>query len=193
MYGYPDIGTQLVLGLRTIVTTVPVLRIRADHHQLTGALQGIADQDIFLISPLAKIAIVPVQFVGDIAYVATNFAAPDYCRAHRCHRRQHLPAVATGPAVVPVDTGRRRRRRMPTCWFAGMPVDRARCRGAVSNAIAVLNVRAAWNPGSRSRAQSGIRRRWWRCGRGRNGSRFQFRSPPSNSARRFPGRSPASR
>ena len=44
-------------------------------NQLTGALQGIADQNIFLISPLAKIAIVPVQFVGDITYVATNFAA----------------------------------------------------------------------------------------------------------------------
>ena len=74
MYGYPDIGTQLVLGLRTIVTTVPYY-VFGLTNQLTGALQGIADQDIFLISPLAKIAIVPVQFVGDIAYVATNFAA----------------------------------------------------------------------------------------------------------------------
>ncbi len=74
MYGYPDIGTQLRLDLRTIVTSVPYF-VFGFTNQLTGALQGIADQNIFLISPLAKIAIVPVQFVGDIAYVATNFAA----------------------------------------------------------------------------------------------------------------------
>ena len=43
MYGYPDIGTQLVLGLRTIVTTVPYF-VFGLTNQLTGALQGIADQ-----------------------------------------------------------------------------------------------------------------------------------------------------
>ncbi|MGB3355836.1 MAG: alkaline phosphatase family protein [Mycobacterium sp.] len=74
MYGYPDIGTQLALGLRTIVTSVPYF-VFGITNQLTSALQGIADQDIFLISFLARLAILPVQFIGDLAYVATNFAA----------------------------------------------------------------------------------------------------------------------
>ena len=74
MYGYPDIGTQLALGLRTIVTSVPYF-VFGITNQLTAALQGIAEQDIFLISFLARLAILPVQFIGDLAYVATNFAA----------------------------------------------------------------------------------------------------------------------
>lgn len=74
MYGYPDIGTQLALGLRTIVTSVPYF-VFGITNELTSALQGIAEQDIFLISFLARLAILPVQFIGDLAYVATNFAA----------------------------------------------------------------------------------------------------------------------
>ncbi len=74
MYGYPDIGTQLALGLRTIVTSVPYF-VFGITNELASALQGIAEQDIFLISFLARLAILPVQFIGDLAYVATNFAA----------------------------------------------------------------------------------------------------------------------
>jgi hypothetical protein len=74
MYGYPDIGTQVVLGLRTIVTSVPYF-VYTTTFQLTSGLQALADQDIFLISLLAELAIVPVQFIGDLAYVATNVVA----------------------------------------------------------------------------------------------------------------------
>lgn len=73
-YGYPDTGTELRLGLRTIVTSVPYFVFGATT-QLTAGLQGLVDQGIPLISLVAKIAIIPVQFVGDLAYVATNLAA----------------------------------------------------------------------------------------------------------------------
>jgi hypothetical protein len=46
---------------------------------------------------------------------------------------------------------------------------------------------------SRSRYRSGIHRRSWRCERGRSGWPFRCRNRPSNSARRCPDRSPASR
>lgn len=73
-YGYPDTGTELRLGLRTIVTSVPYFVFGATT-QLTAGLQDLVDQGIPLISLVAKIAIVPVQLVGDLAYVATNLAA----------------------------------------------------------------------------------------------------------------------
>ncbi len=74
MYGYPDIGTQLALGLRTIFATGPYI-VFGLTNDLTAALQEIADRDIFLISLLARLAIAPVQFIGDLAYVATNTGA----------------------------------------------------------------------------------------------------------------------
>ena len=73
-YGYPDIGTQLALGARTIFATVPYV-VFGITNDLTAQLQDIADQDIFLISLLARLAIVPVQFIGDITYVITNTGA----------------------------------------------------------------------------------------------------------------------
>ncbi|KRE33070.1 phosphodiesterase [Mycobacterium sp. Soil538] len=73
-YGYPDIGTQLTQSLRTIVTSVPYFVFGATT-QLTAGLQDLADQGIPLISLVAKITIIPVQFIGDLAYVATNLAA----------------------------------------------------------------------------------------------------------------------
>ncbi|MGB1226040.1 MAG: alkaline phosphatase family protein, partial [Mycobacterium sp.] len=74
MYGYPDIGTQLSLGLRTIFATGPYI-VFGLTNDLTAALQEIVDQDIFLISLLARLAIAPVQLIGDLAYVATNTGA----------------------------------------------------------------------------------------------------------------------
>lgn len=74
MYGYPDIGTQLALGARTIFATVPYV-VFGLTNDLTAALREIADQDIFLISLLARLAIAPVQFIGDFTYVMTNTGA----------------------------------------------------------------------------------------------------------------------
>ncbi|MEH3139738.1 MAG: alkaline phosphatase family protein [Mycobacterium kyogaense] len=73
-YGYPDIGTQLRLGLRTIVTSVPYFVFGATN-QFTGALQDLVDLGIPIVSLVAKIAIIPVQLGGDLVYVATNLAA----------------------------------------------------------------------------------------------------------------------
>ncbi|MGE0217990.1 alkaline phosphatase family protein [Mycolicibacterium sp.] len=74
MYGYPDIGTTIALSVRTIATAIPYY-VYGFTGQIVDGLQSIADAGIFLISPLAQLAIVPVQFFGDLAYVATNFVA----------------------------------------------------------------------------------------------------------------------
>ncbi len=73
-YGYPDIGTQLRLDLRTIVTSVPYFVFGATQ-QFTAGLQDLVDLGVPLVSLVAKIAIIPVQLGGDLIYVATNLAA----------------------------------------------------------------------------------------------------------------------
>ncbi|MDG4666989.1 alkaline phosphatase family protein [Mycobacterium sp. 236(2023)] len=74
MYGYPDIGTNIALSVRTIAATIPYY-VDNIVNGITSGLQSLADQDIFLISPLASLAIIPVKIVGDIAYIATNIVA----------------------------------------------------------------------------------------------------------------------
>lgn len=74
MNGYPDIGTNIALSVRTIVATIPYY-VDNIVNGITSGLQSLADQDIFLISPLAKLAIIPVDIVGDIAYIASNIVA----------------------------------------------------------------------------------------------------------------------
>lgn len=74
MYGYPDIGTNLVLGTRTVFATVPYVVDNLTNSIVAG-LQAIADQGIFLLSPLAQLAIIPVNIIGDSLYVVTNVTA----------------------------------------------------------------------------------------------------------------------
>ena len=74
MYGYPDIGTNIALSVRTIVATIPYY-VDNIVNGITSGVQSLADQDIVLISPLAQLAIIPVDIVGDIAYIATNIVA----------------------------------------------------------------------------------------------------------------------
>lgn len=74
MYGYPDIGTNIALSVRTIAATVPYY-VDLITNGIVAALQGLAAQDIFLISPLAQLATVPVDIIGDLAYIATNIVA----------------------------------------------------------------------------------------------------------------------
>ncbi|OAN26490.1 alkaline phosphatase family protein [Mycolicibacterium iranicum] len=74
MYGYPDIATNIALSVRTIVATIPYY-VDNIVNGITSGLQSLADQEIFLISPLAQLAIIPVDIVGDIAYIATNIVA----------------------------------------------------------------------------------------------------------------------
>lgn len=99
-YGYPDIGTQLALGARTIFATIPYV-VYGLTNSLTSALQAIADQDIFLISLLAKLAIVPVQFIGDIAYMATNTGAQIVARLTGVTGASIFPLLPPPPPSFP--------------------------------------------------------------------------------------------
>ncbi|MBI5336180.1 MAG: alkaline phosphatase family protein [Mycolicibacterium rufum] len=99
-YGYPDTGTELRLGLRTIVTSVPYFVFGATT-QLTAGLQGLVDQGIPLISLVAKIAIIPVQFVGDLAYVATNLAAQIVAKLTGVEGASIFPLWPPAPPSIP--------------------------------------------------------------------------------------------
>jgi len=74
MYGYPDIATDVALGARTIFASLPYF-VYEFTNDITAQLQTIAQQSIFLVSDLAAAAVLPVQLVGDILYVATNIPA----------------------------------------------------------------------------------------------------------------------
>lgn len=64
MYGYPNIGTDIALGTRTIFASVPYF-INGAVTAVTAQLQAIVDQQIFIISALAGFTELAVQFVGD--------------------------------------------------------------------------------------------------------------------------------
>ena len=74
MNGYPNIGVDIALGARTLFASVPYFVVQITD-SITSALQAIADQDIFLISPLASLAILPIQLLGDALYIPTNILA----------------------------------------------------------------------------------------------------------------------
>jgi hypothetical protein len=74
MYGYPNIGTDVALGVRTVFASVPYfLGIITD--TITEQLQAIVDADIFLISPLVGLAEFVVQVTGDILVGVTQAVA----------------------------------------------------------------------------------------------------------------------
>jgi hypothetical protein len=64
MYGYPNIGTDVALGARTIFASVPYF-IDGFVTSITGQLQNIVNQDIFIVSALAGLTEAAVQFAGD--------------------------------------------------------------------------------------------------------------------------------
>ena len=74
MYGYPNIGTNVALGVRTVVGSVPYfLGIITD--TITTQLQAIVEQEIFLISGLAGVAEFMVQVTGDVLVAVTQAVA----------------------------------------------------------------------------------------------------------------------
>lgn len=120
-YGYPNIGTDLTLGVRTVFASVPYF-LNQGFDAVTAQLQSIADKNIFVISPLAQVAIVPVKVVGSLAYAATNVVAqvvarltgvtgPASCRSscRRC-RRSSVPRTRLQQLLAPSSwrAGRRR-------------------------------------------------------------------------------------
>ncbi|MBX7434609.1 alkaline phosphatase family protein [Mycobacterium sp. Y57] len=73
-YGYPDIGTELALGARTIFATLPYW-VFGFTNGIVDDLQSVADEDIPVVSQLAVLAIVPVKIIGGLVYAATNTIA----------------------------------------------------------------------------------------------------------------------
>lgn len=100
MYGYPDIGTNIALSVRTIAATIPYY-VDNIVNGITSGLQSLADQGLFLISPLAKLAIIPVKLVGDIAYVATNVVAQIIARLTGVEGASIFPLVRPAPPEFP--------------------------------------------------------------------------------------------
>jgi hypothetical protein len=74
MYGYPNIGTDIALGVRTVFASIPYF-IDGFVTDITDQLQSIVDQDIFLISALAGLTELAVQFTGDILVGLTQAIA----------------------------------------------------------------------------------------------------------------------
>ncbi|MEH3128939.1 MAG: alkaline phosphatase family protein [Mycolicibacterium neoaurum] len=72
--GYPDIATDVALGVRTIFASIPYFLVDIVDG-IVGGLKAVAGQNIFLVSFLAGAAVGPVEFIGDLGYVVTNFAA----------------------------------------------------------------------------------------------------------------------
>ena len=73
-YGYPNIGTDLALGTRTIFASVPYF-LDGFVTSVTDQLQGIVDQNIFLISALAGVTKALVQITGDLGVAVTQAIA----------------------------------------------------------------------------------------------------------------------
>lgn len=74
LVGYPNIGDDITLAIRTVFTSIPYFIDKAVT-QLSDYLQGIVDQDIFLVSGLAEAAQQVVQFVGGLGVDATEALA----------------------------------------------------------------------------------------------------------------------
>ena len=74
MYGYPNIGRDITLGIRTVAGSVPYY-LDIITNTITGQLQAIVDQQIFLISTLAQGAQFVVQLTGDTLVAVTQVVA----------------------------------------------------------------------------------------------------------------------
>ncbi|PND59531.1 phosphodiesterase [Mycobacterium sp. ENV421] len=72
--GWPDIQTNVALSVRTIFASIPYF-LDGGITSLTATLQGIADQNVFLISQLAEVSKVVVQVLGNLSVQATSALA----------------------------------------------------------------------------------------------------------------------
>ncbi|BBY83105.1 alkaline phosphatase family protein [Mycolicibacterium pulveris] len=100
MNGYPDIITDIALGVRTIFTSIPYFVYNFTYDTI-GQLQAIADQDMFLVSALAGLAIVPVQLLGNLLYVATNIPAQIVARLTGVTGNSIFPLIPPPPSTWP--------------------------------------------------------------------------------------------
>jgi hypothetical protein len=86
-FGYPNIGTDIALGVRTVFASVPYF-LGIITNTITAQLQAIVDADIFLISPLVGLVEFVVQVTGDILVGVTQAVA-------------RVVATLTGSGVIP--------------------------------------------------------------------------------------------
>ncbi|WP_237160846.1 alkaline phosphatase family protein [Mycolicibacterium parafortuitum] len=101
MYGYPDIATNLALSVRTIAATIPYY-VNNVFNGVQSGLQSLADADIFLISPLAALAIIPVRIIGDLTYIAVNIPAQIIARLTGVTGASIFPLVRPQTPVFPI-------------------------------------------------------------------------------------------
>lgn len=73
-FGYPDIGTDIKLGIRTIAGAVPYF-INVALTSVVDSLNSIAAQDTFLVSQLAGVTAVIVGLIGGAVVDATQAVA----------------------------------------------------------------------------------------------------------------------
>ncbi|GFG87366.1 MULTISPECIES: alkaline phosphatase family protein [Mycobacteriaceae] len=74
MYGYPNIGNDITLAIRTVIGSVPYF-LDKFVTEIDTFLQSIVDQDIFLISGLAEVAQQINEFFGGLTVNVTNTVA----------------------------------------------------------------------------------------------------------------------
>ncbi|CAJ1505729.1 alkaline phosphatase family protein [[Mycobacterium] kokjensenii] len=74
MFGYPNIGNDITLGIRTVFGSVPYF-IDKFMTMIDGYLQSVVDEDIFLVSDLAEVAQQINGFFGGLSVDVTNAVA----------------------------------------------------------------------------------------------------------------------
>ena len=74
LYGYPQAAIDFALSVRTIVGAVPYF-LNIFVEDITGFLQGVVEQEIFLISTLAQVAEFAVGFLGGVLVDVTQVIA----------------------------------------------------------------------------------------------------------------------
>ncbi|WP_179466485.1 alkaline phosphatase family protein [Mycolicibacterium vinylchloridicum] len=104
--GWPDIPTNVALSARTIFASIPYF-LDGGINSINTALQGIVDQNIFLISQLAAVSKVVVQVLGDVGVAATSALAElvAWMTGVDIFSAGHPlppPSVATEPETPPV-------------------------------------------------------------------------------------------
>jgi Type I phosphodiesterase / nucleotide pyrophosphatase len=103
MYGWPDIQTNVALSVRTIVASIPYF-IDGFVTDITAELQSVADSGIPLVSALAAVAVIPVQFFGDSLVAVTNAIA-------------HIVGRLTGAGAIPPSTSQVQPDGQPYPWI----------------------------------------------------------------------------
>ena len=104
-YGFPDPITDFTLSVRTIVCAVPYF-LNIFVEDITGFLQGVVEQEIFLISTLAQVAEFAVGFLGgalvDVTQVIAGVVARLTGSGAIAPTDPPLPPPPAGSVRVPV-------------------------------------------------------------------------------------------